>query len=196
MLTLNLLVSMPSARIIKVNNKKYYKSNSESIRSRKRDNYQNNPQNKKDASRAKLDALSAQLIQLAKCYQTVARLGTYTGKVPIYNSLKACNGTMFFLPLPLNKTLDTLHQANFSGKAVSALPDPELYIIVNGKPTKSKIVWYSLVNVANINASVCKLQSSKLRLAVGQFPCTLLKRPVVIPRVRFQWPIKVIACTV
>ena len=131
---------MPSARIIKARNKKYYKSNSESIRSRKRDNYQNNPQNKKDASRAKLDALSAQLIQLAKCYQTVVRLGTYTGKVPIYNSLKACNGTMFFLPLPLNKTLDTLHQENFSGKGVSALPDPELYIIVNYSQWKANKV--------------------------------------------------------
>ena len=41
---------------------------------------------------AKLDALSAQLIQLAKCYQTVIRLGTYTGKVPIYNSLKHVMG--------------------------------------------------------------------------------------------------------
>ena len=30
------------------------------------------------AELAKLDALSAQLIQLAKCYQTVVRLGTYT----------------------------------------------------------------------------------------------------------------------
>ena len=28
-----------------------------------------------------LDALSVQLIQLAKCYQTVRRLGTYTKKV-------------------------------------------------------------------------------------------------------------------
>ena len=149
---------MPSARTIKARNKKYYKSNSESIRSRKRDNYQNNPQNKKDASGAKFDALIAQLIQLAKCYQTVVRLGTYTGKVPIYNSLKACNGTIFFLPFPFNTTLDTLHQANFSGKGVSVLPDPELYIIVNGKPTKSKIVWYSFVNVANINAAVCKLK--------------------------------------
>ena len=33
--------------------------------------------------------LSTQLIQCAKCYQTVVRLGTYTAKVPIYNSLKA-----------------------------------------------------------------------------------------------------------
>ena len=107
---------------------------------------------------AKLDALCGQLIQLAKCYQTVVRLGTYTGRVPIYNSLKACHGTMFFLPLPLKKTLDTLHQANLSGKRETALPDPELYIIVNGKPTKSKIVLHSLVNVAHINAAVHKLK--------------------------------------
>ena len=34
----------------------YYKSNAESIRSRKRDNYQNNPPNKKDASRTSYNA--------------------------------------------------------------------------------------------------------------------------------------------
>ena len=56
----------------------------------------------------RLDTLSAQLIQRAKCYQTVVRLGTYTAKVPAYNSLKACKGTVFFLPLPLKKTLETL----------------------------------------------------------------------------------------
>ena len=59
---------------------------------------------------AKLDSLSSQLIQRAKYYQTVTRLGTYIAKVPVYNSLKVCKGTMFFLPLPLNKTLDTLDQ--------------------------------------------------------------------------------------
>ena len=57
---------------------------------------------------AVLDPLSRQLIQRAKCYQTIARLGTYTAKVPTYNSLKACKGTMFFLPLPLKRTLETL----------------------------------------------------------------------------------------
>ena len=82
---------------------------------------------------AALDPLSRQLIQRAKCYQTIVRLGTYTGKVPIYNSLKACKGTMFFLPLPLNKTLETLDQIEHGDD----LPNPELYIIVNGKPTKS-----------------------------------------------------------
>ncbi len=45
---------------------------------------------------------------------------------------------MFFLPLPLNKTLETLGQV----EALSdALPDPELYIIVNGRPTTSTVVW-------------------------------------------------------
>ena len=68
----------------------------------------------------------------------------YTGKVPTYNSLKACKGTMFFLPLPLNKTLETLDDVK---KHPSVLPDPELYIIVNGRPTKANIVWRSLVNV-------------------------------------------------
>ena len=57
---------------------------------------------------SKLDALSSQLIQRAKCYQTVIRLGMYTAKVPVYNSFKVCKGTVFFLPLPLNKTFETL----------------------------------------------------------------------------------------
>ena len=48
-----------------------------------------------------LDPLSKQLIQRGKAFQAVVRLGTHTGKVPTYNSLKACKGTMFFLPLPL-----------------------------------------------------------------------------------------------
>ena len=107
---------------------------------------------------ADLDSLSRQLIQLAKCYQTVVRLGTYTAKVPIYNSLKACKGTMFFLPLPLNKTLDTLDQVKRCGD--TALPDPELYIIVNGRPTKGKVVWRSLVDVNRVKAAIQKLKKS------------------------------------
>ena len=107
---------------------------------------------------ADLDSLSRQLIQRAKCYQTIVRLGTYTAKVPIYNSLKACKGTMFFLPLPLNKTLVTLDQVKQSGD--TALPDPELYIIVNGRPTKSKVVWRSLVDINRVKAAIQKLKES------------------------------------
>ena len=107
---------------------------------------------------ADLDSLSRQLIQRAKCYQTVVRLGTYTAKVPIYNSLKACKGAMLFLPLPLNKTLETLDQVKHCGD--TALPDPELYIIVNGRPTKGKVVWCSLVDVNRVKAAIQKLKES------------------------------------
>ena len=56
--------------------------------------------------------LLIQFVQKAKAYQTVVRLGTYTHKVPTYNSLKACKGTMFFLPLPLAMaTLDEVEES-------------------------------------------------------------------------------------
>jgi len=63
---------------------------------------------------AKLNTLETQLIQRAKCFQTVVRLGTYTGKIPIYNALKAAKGTMFFLPLDLHNTLERLDEAGFT----------------------------------------------------------------------------------
>ena len=94
-----------------------------------------------------LDCLSKQFIQRAKAYQTV---GTYTAKVPMYNSLKACKGIMFFLPLPLEKTLDTFDEVDNN----VSLASPELYIIVNGKPTKTKVVWHSLVDVNEIKKAV------------------------------------------
>ena len=89
-----------------------------------------------------LDALSRQLIQRAKAFQTIVRLGTYTTKVPIYNSLKACKGTMFFLPLPLKKTLETLGHVkalNQGNDPHVPLPDPELDIMVNGMPSEKVI---------------------------------------------------------
>ena len=114
----------------------------------------------------KLDSLSKQLIQRAKSYQVVVRLNTYTAKVPSYNSLKACKGNMFFLPLPLEKTMQTLEQANHDMLKDTSeitrecpLPDPELYVIVNGKPTKQQVVWRSLVNVNNVKAALEKLKA-------------------------------------
>ena len=104
----------------------------------------------------KFDPLSCQLIQLAKCYQTVVRLGTYTGKVPKYKSLKAWKGTVFYLPLPLEKTMNTLGNAkDFRPKS---LPNPELYVILNGQTTKNKTVWCSLVDVKRVQAAINKLK--------------------------------------
>ena len=106
----------------------------------------------------KLDPLSSQLLQRAKCFQTIVRLGTYTKKVPVYNSLKACKGTMFFLPLPLSKTVDTLQLVQDIHSDKLGLPDPELYIILNGKPTKSRVIWRSLVDVNLVNTALLKLK--------------------------------------
>ncbi len=60
---------------------------------------------------------------------------------------------MFFLPLPLNKTLETLDHVK-----EPALPDPELYIILNGRPTKTKVVWRTLVDVNRVKAAIRKLR--------------------------------------
>ena len=65
---------------------------------------------------------------------------------------------MFFLPLPLNKTLETLDEVKQSGD--TALPDPELYIIINGRPTKSKVVWRSLIDVNRVKTAIQKVKGS------------------------------------
>ena len=105
-----------------------------------------------------LDPLSKQLIQRGKAFQAVVRLGTYSGKVPSYSSLKACKakGTLFFLPMPLLKTIEDVE--NNADIASVGLPDPEVYIIVSGKPLKQKIVWQSMINIAHVRAAVQKLK--------------------------------------
>ena len=114
---------------------------------------------------SKLDVLSRQLIQRAHAFQTVVRLGTYTAKVPIYSSLKASKGTMFFLPLPLNKTLETINDINIDKS--ENLPSPELYSMINGKPAKNKVIWQSIVNVNIVKAAVNKL--SKINVFIRAY---------------------------
>ena len=43
---------------------------------------------------------------------------------------------------------------------MSTLPDPELYIIVDGRPTKDKVVWQSIVDVDNVRHAVEKLRET------------------------------------
>ena len=62
---------------------------------------------------------------------------------------------MFFLPLPLEKTFKTIDKVhNKSSEGLAGLHDPELYITVNGKPSKNKILWQSVVNVEHVKAAV------------------------------------------
>ena len=100
-----------------------------------------------------LNALGRQLVLHVKPFQTIIRLGTYTGKVPIYNATKGLKGTMFFLPLPLQNTIeafDDLGINNLMSDDLQMLPDPELYILLDGRPTKDKVVWQTLVDVNDI----------------------------------------------
>ena len=62
---------------------------------------------------------------------------------------------MFFLPLPLDKMLQTLDEVEDSNETLAS---PELYIIVNGRPTKNKVVWCTLVDVNHIKEAVRKLR--------------------------------------
>ena len=60
---------------------------------------------------------------------------------------------MVFIPLPLNKTLDTLEEVKHSGTA-----NDYLIQIVNGTPTKAGVVWRILVNIDDVKAAVGKLR--------------------------------------
>ena len=85
-----------------------------------------------------------------KAFQTIVQLGTYSGKVPSYNALQTCKGAMFFLPLPLKKSLETLSEIH----DMVTLPDPELFIILNGVPTKNKVVWQTLVDINALKLAI------------------------------------------
>uniref|UniRef100_A0A1X7VPS9 DUF6570 domain-containing protein n=1 Tax=Amphimedon queenslandica TaxID=400682 RepID=A0A1X7VPS9_AMPQE len=96
-----------------------------------------------------LDSLSCQLIRRAKCFQIIVRVGTHTLNVPANNSSKALEGTMFYLPFPLEKTMETLNEVVIDS---NHMPYPELCIIIKGQRTKSNIVWRSLVDGNKIKA--------------------------------------------
>ena len=66
---------------------------------------------------------------------------------------------MFFLPLPLEKTVQTLEEVENKVDGVSvALPNPELFIIVNSKSKNNKMVWQSLINVRSLKDALGKLR--------------------------------------
>ena len=67
---------------------------------------------------------------------------------------------MFFLPLPLNKTLETLDEVQPTSNVKTALPNPELFIIVNGKSTKSNTVWRTLGDVNAVKSAIQTLKQT------------------------------------
>lgn len=86
------------------------------------------------------------LIQRAKAFQVVQKMGTVAKKnMPNRIMNKKMIGRTFHLPLPIEETL----------KKICPATEPlnlehELYMLVRGIPTKSKVVWENLVNVSKI----------------------------------------------
>ena len=75
----------------------------------------------------------------------------YTGKVTIYNRVKAVKGTMFYLyhcKTPLIGWIKLVSEHTFQ-LITSCLS--ELYIIVDGRPTKDKVVWQALELLKDTN---------------------------------------------
>ena len=63
--------------------------------------------------------------------------------------------------LPPNKTLAILGEAKGATDSMSlpsSLPEPEVYVIVNGKPTKGGVLWWNLVNVDSVKRALATLK--------------------------------------
>lgn len=86
------------------------------------------------------------LIQRAKAFQVVTRMGKISGrKGPNNERVQKITGKTFHLPLPLEKTL-----AKLPTPQQALIPNQDLYVLVRAQPTNQKQVWQSFVNVKNI----------------------------------------------
>ena len=61
-----------------------------------------------------------------------------------------------FLATAIRKNAATL--ADIEASKTVSLPDPELFIIVNGVATKKKVIWRTLVDIKQLNAALGKLK--------------------------------------
>lgn len=86
------------------------------------------------------------LIQRAKAFQTVQRMGTVANKnLPNRKMVQKVKGRTFHLPLPMEETLKKICQPTDPINI-----DHELYILIRGIPTKSKLVWEQLVDIHKV----------------------------------------------
>ena len=125
------------------------------------------------AELAKLDCLSCQFVQKAKAY-----IHPQDTHIQFTQDAQGYH----VLPLPLEKTMATLDEVEESD-----LPNQELYIIVNGKPTKNNVVWRNLLPINDIKAAVKKLSeinwlykdtnaAKEVIEVVNEASCTMLEK--------------------
>ena len=95
------------------------------------------------------------LIQRAKAFQVVTKMGTVAGKrLPPSHKVNKVKGSTFHLPLPLNETLKRLPSPE------EPLPlNGELYILLRSIPTQKKIIWQDLVDVHKVFTALSTLKT-------------------------------------
>jgi len=76
-------------------------------------------------------------------------------KLPQRQMVQKVKGRTFHLPLPLQETFDKL-----CAETDPINTNPELFILVRGVPTKSKIIWEEIVNVKKIFDALTWLKSN------------------------------------
>jgi len=103
-----------------------------------------------------LNTFEKMLIQRAKAFQTIVKMGTVSNKkIPERSKIQKVKGRTFHLPLPLQQTLN---------KICSDI-DPininyELYFIIRNIPTKSKIIWEDLVDIKKVFEALIWLKNN------------------------------------
>lgn len=85
------------------------------------------------------------LIQRAKAFQVVMLMNPVANKhLPNRNMVKKVKGRTFHLPLPIEETLKKLPRPEHP------ITNPEMFIMVRGTPTKSKILWEDIVDINKV----------------------------------------------
>ena len=90
------------------------------------------------------------LIQKAKAFQMIVRLGTMSGNIPKSALVKAVKGRIIYLPLP--------HEENVKMFTSKFSEDRYLLVLVNGQPTKQKVIWQDIVDVEKVKKALCYLK--------------------------------------
>ncbi|KYN14475.1 hypothetical protein ALC57_13321 [Trachymyrmex cornetzi] len=90
---------------------------------------------------ASLKQYEKMLIQRAKAFQTIVKMGTVINKkLPQRQMVQKAKGRTFHLPLPLQETLNKLC------KNTDPINKNHEIILVRGVPTNSKIIWEDIVD--------------------------------------------------
>jgi hypothetical protein len=96
-----------------------------------------------------LNLFESIIIQKAKCFQTVLRLGTLSSKKsPSSELVKAVKGRVVYLPIPLQNNCNIIPKK---------LPEHDLSILVHGVPTKDRVIWRDTVSIHRVHAAIVKL---------------------------------------